>query len=501
MNASNAVGSPRISKRAVRGRFVPYVLGMGLIGLSLIMVLFTLYALALHDPFLGFLVAAALAAGVGLYLRSLGSPNADPSRREALATVLLIWIVFPLVGAIPYLITGHLSALNSFFEAMSGFTTTGATVIRDFESFPQSLFMWRAVTQWFGGVGIIVLFIAVLPHLAIAGRQMFLAEAPGPTSDRFTPRLRSTATAVLSVYAGLTLACMVAYLIGGMSVFDAVANAFTTLAAGGFSPNAESFAGYNAALGWIAVVFMAFAGANFALLYRAFRGRPRLLLGNTEFRVYLGISVGIALLIAISLSSTYGVFASLRHGFFQSLSIITTTGFASADFALWPERIQIFVVFLMLVGGSAGSAAGGIKVVRWMMLLDNSMQEVKRITRPRGVFLAQVNGQVVSRKVMRAVEAFVTLYIFLVAFSSVFLVAFGTDFVTAVTASLASVGNIGPGLSGVGPLGNFADLPAVSRGLLIFDMYAGRLEVVTVFMVFEAEWWSLPHGWFHNSGS
>ncbi|UCH27920.1 MAG: TrkH family potassium uptake protein [Trueperaceae bacterium] len=487
--------------KSSRDRFTPFVLGTSLIGLSLVMLLFTLYALLVHDPFLGFVVATALAAVLGVSLRYLGAPDADPSRRETIATVLLIWFAFPLIGAIPYLISGHLSALNAFFEAMSGFTTTGSTVITDFENFPQSLFLWRALTQWVGGIGILVLFISVLPHLAIAGRQLFIAEAPGPTSETLGPRVRHTATAVLSIYIGLTVACCLAYILGGMSIFDAVAHSFTTLAAGGFSPNALSFADYNAALSWIAVPFMAFAGTNFALLYRAFQGRPRLLLQSLEFRIYLTISVVIALLMAVNLSTTYGLAEALRHGFFQSLSIITTTGFASIDFAQWPQQVQIFIVFLMFIGGSAGSAAGGIKVVRWLIVLNGSLQEARHIVHPRGVFFARLNGQVIPPKVMQAVEAFFTLYFLLVVLSSVLLVGLGADFITALTASLASVGNIGPGLAGVGPLDNFAELSAFSRGILIFDMYAGRLEIITVFLLFESDWWHVPHHLFRGSDS
>jgi trk system potassium uptake protein TrkH len=483
---------------SLRGRFAPYVLGTALIGLALILAAMELYALVLHDPLRGFAVAALVAAGAGLGLRWLGARNANPSRRETLASVLLIWLCLPLVGALPFLITGHLSPLNALFESMSGFTTTGATVLANFEAFPRSLHLWR--TQWFGGVGIIVLFVAVLPHLALVGRQMFLAEAPGPTSDDIVPRLRGTANAVLSVYLGLTIACGVAYLVGGMTPFEAAAHALTTLSAGGFSPNGLSFAAYDSPfLGWSAIVFMAFAGANFALLYRVFRGRPGPLLRSSEFRIYLAVSVGVGLLLAGGLLADLGVADALRHGLFQALSIITTTGFASVDFALWPEPLQLLLVVLMFIGGSAGSAAGGIKIVRWLIIAESTRKELHRLAHPRGIFLTRVDGQRVPIKIVRAVEAFVTLYILLVALSAVVLVALGTDFVTALTASLAAVGNIGPGLAGVGPLASFADLPALGRGLLIFDMYAGRLEVVTVFAIFEPDWWLLPHRWTQSS--
>jgi trk system potassium uptake protein TrkH len=405
---------------------------------------------------------------------------------------MLLWLIIPAAGAGPFVLTGHLSPLNALFESMSGFTTTGATVLRDFTSFPKSLFMWRALTQWFGGVGIIVLFIAVLPQLAIAGRQLFFAEAPGPTEEKLSPRLRSTSNAVLYVYVGLTVACILLYWLAGMSFYDALAHAFTTLAAGGFSPNPLSFEGFAPLLSWVSVVFMTFAGANFALLYRAFTGKPRSLLKDPEFKVYLAIATSAALLIAFSIRHLYSPAEALRHGFFQSLSILTTAGYASADFALWPETPQMVLLILMFIGGCAGSAGGGIKVVRWLMIVKNTNREVRQTLHPRGVFPVRLGGRVVPEDVLRAVGAFITLYIGLFATTTALLVVFGADFITAFTASIACIGNVGPGLATVGPMASFADLHPISRALLIFSMYAGRLEVVTVFVIFDPKWWRLP---------
>ena len=481
----------------MRGRLAPYVLGIGLGGLALVMAFFALYAVALREDARGFFITALVAGLLGLLLARLGRPEAEPSRREALIGVLLLWWLIPAFGALPYTISGGMSPLNAAFESMSGFTTTGATVLRDFSTFSFSLFMWRALTQWFGGVGIIVLFIAVLPQLAIAGRQLFFAEAPGPTEERLTPRLRNTSNAVLIVYVGLTVACGLAYLLGGMSLYNATAHAFTTLSAGGFSPNGLSFEGFGSpALDWICIVFMGFSGANFALLFLGFQGRPLTLLRDAEFRAYLAISVVSALAVAAALIRLYGWGDALRHGFFQALAIVTTTGYASADFATWPRQAQVVLLVLMFIGGSAGSAAGGIKVVRWLILIKNTAREVRRTLHPRAILPVRVGERIIPEEVLRAVAAFITLYIGLFAVTTAVLIYFGAEFVTAFTAAIACIGNIGPGLSTVGPMANFADLHPVSRAVLIFGMYAGRLEVVTVFVVLDPQWWRLPRRWW-----
>ena len=477
----------------MRGRFAPYIVGSGLVALAAVLVPFLLWSLAAGDPWGGFAIAALAAAAVGGPLAWLGSTYADPSRREALMGVLLLWLAVPAFGAIPFSIDGGFSALNAMFESMSGFTTTGATVLRDFSSFSDPLFMWRSLTQWIGGVGIIVVFIAVFPQLAIAGRQLFFAEAPGPTEDRLTPRLRNTAGAVLIVYVGLTVACGAAYTFGGMTPFDAVAHAFTTIAAGGFSPRGLSFEAFQSpTLDWIAIVFMVFAGMNFALQFRALTGRPRLLLRDAEFRAYAGIIVVAGATVTLLLVPSYGLADGVRHALFQTLAILTTTGYASVDFALWDLRAQAVLVTLMFIGGSAGSAAGGIKVVRWLIVAKNAAREVQRSLHPRGVFPLRVGDRVVSEEVLRAVAAFITLYIGLFAVTTLALVFLGADFVSAFTATIACIGNIGPGLAAVGPMANFADLHPVSRGLLVFGMYAGRLEVVTVFVILSRGWWHLP---------
>ncbi|MDQ3460580.1 MAG: TrkH family potassium uptake protein, partial [Deinococcota bacterium] len=441
-----------------------------------------------------------LSSLLGIFFLLTGSRHSEPGRREAITGVLLLWLIFPLLGALPFAISGGFDFLDAFFESMSGFTTTGATMLREFEGFPLSLFMWRALSQWLGGVGIIVFFIAVLPQLALAGRQMFFAEVPGPTEEKLTPRLRNTATAVTVVYLLITVAAILSYWAAGMPFYDAVANGLTTPASGGFSPNGLSFAGYDSALlDWLAVLFMTLAGANFALQYRVLLGRPGDLLQDREFQAYLAIVLVAAGLLTYTLRDSYAPFDALRHGFFQSLTMITTTGYASADFALWPEDAQAVLVFLMFVGGSAGSAAGGIKVARWLIIGENSARELRRALHPRLVAPVRVGNRTVSEEVLRAVSAFVTLFAILTALTTVTLALLGADLTTAFTAAIACVGNIGPGLAAVGPMQHFADLHPVSKAVLIFGMYAGRLEIITVFIVLNADFWQLPRlNWFRR---
>lgn len=458
------------------------------------MLLFTVYGAWLEEPVAGFALTFAVSGVCGALLMRLGVHNAEPTRREAFIGVMLSWLLIPAFGALPYVISGGFTPIDAMFESMSGFTTTGATVLQDFDTFSQSLFMWRAISQWFGGVGIIVLFIAVFPQLAIAGRQLFFAEAPGPTEDRLTPRLRNTAGAVLVVYVGLTILCALAYFLAGMTVYEAVAHAFTTLAAGGFSPNGQSFEGYPAALSWVSLPFMLLAGANFALQYQAVSGRPKELFRDAEFRAYLVIVVVASGLLSVALWAEYPPLEALQHAFFQVLSILTTTGYASTDFVTWSTQAQTVLVLLMFIGGSAGSAAGGIKLVRWLIVLKNALRELRRALHPRQVLPLKVGQRRISEEVLRAVAAFITFYILLFALTAAWLAWFGADFITALTASIACIGNIGPGLAAVGPMLNFAELHPSSRILLTFAMYVGRLEIMTVLVVLSPEFWRLPRG-------
>ena len=476
----------------MRGRFAPFLVGAGLVALACVQACFAIYAALAAEPWLGFTATAATAAAFGVPLAWTGSAAAEPSRREALLAVLLLWLIVPLTGAIPYTVSGGMSLASAIFESMSGFTATGATAILDFDALSPSLFLWRGLTQWFGGIGIIVLFIAVLPQLAIAGRQLFFAEVPGPTDDRLAPRLRTTAGAVITVYLGLTALCCAAYLVAGQPAFDAVVHAFTTVAAAGFSPEPRSFESFSPVVHWVAIVFMMLAGVNFVLQFRVLQGRPHTLLRDREFRAYLAI-IGVGgTLVTLFLLPEYALVDAVRHGFFQVLSILTTTGYASVDYGLWEPRAQVILLVLMFVGGSAGSAAGGVKIVRWLIIGKNTAREVRRSLHPRGVFPVRIGERIVPEEVLRSVAAFITLYVGLFAFSTVVLVVLGADFVTGTTASMATIGNVGPGLGEVGPMGSYGVLHPASQALLSFNMYAGRLEILTVFVLAAPSWWVPP---------
>lgn len=491
--------APRPSGPSGRGRTAPFVIGSVLGAVGLLLTVFGAVALLLGEPAAGYALGAVVGVGSGLALRAWGRPGSpasrhgEPTRREALVALLASWVLVPAIGALPFVGAGVLGPLDAYFESMSGFTTTGATTITDFSAVGPVLFMWRAFTQWIGGIGIIVLFVGLFPQLAIAGRQLFFAEAPGPTEERLTPRLRHTAFALLAVYGALTAACILAYDLAGMRTYDAVAHAFTTMAAGGFSPHARSFEGLAPALMWVAVVFMLFAGSNFALLYRGFAGRSWAILRDIELRSYLGVAAAVSVAVALVLAADGFAFAEAwRHAAFQTVSILTSTGYASIDFGTWSERSQALLLLVAFIGGSAGSAAGGVKVVRWVILVQHTSREVRRTMHPRAVLPVRIGGRVVPEDVQRSVAAFITLYLSLFALTTVALVLLGEDFVTAFSATIACLGNIGPGLASVGPMASFAELHPLAKGLLIFAMYAGRLEVVTVFALLTRAWWRRP---------
>ncbi|MFN2321350.1 MAG: TrkH family potassium uptake protein [Trueperaceae bacterium] len=475
-----------------RGRFAPFVLGTGLLGLAAAAVVFAVGALLAGEDARGFAAVIGAATALGAPLRWIGRAGLEPTRREALVAVLALWFLIPLVGAAPYVASAAMTPLNALFESMSGFTATGATAIADFDAVPASVFLWRAFSQWVGGVGILVLFIAVFPQLAIAGRQIFYAEMPGPTQDRLTPRLRQTAGMVLGVYVTLTVVCATAYVLAAMPLFDAVAHALTTVAAAGFSPSARSFEAYHPAVDWVALVFMTLAAVNFVLLYRAFVGRPRDLWRDPELRAYVTIVAVVGALVVGQVWHLYAPGDAIRHGLFQVVSVITTTGYASVDYNEWPDAARALLIALMAIGGSAGSAAGGVKVARWLIIAKHTSREVRRALHPRAVLPIRVGDRVIGEDVLRAVAAFISLYTALVVFSTLVVALTGEDLITAFTASAATVGNIGPGLGTVGPMGSFADLHPVARGLLTFNMYAGRLEIVTVFVLATGGWWKLP---------
>jgi trk system potassium uptake protein TrkH len=377
------------------------------------------------------------------------------------------------------------------FESMSGLTTTGATVVTDFGSIGHGVFFWRSLTQWLGGLGVIALFVAVLPRLAIAGRELFFAEAAGPTDEKLTPQLRQTALALWRVYAALTLAQTAALMIAGMPLFDAMCHAMTTMAAGGFSPHPLSIAGYDsAAVDWIVTAFMFAAGANFALQYRAVRGSRVAVAQDEELRAYAGVLVIAAVLLSgFLLRSGLAPGDAIRHAAFQAVSIMTTTGYASADFQLWSDQARIVLLLLMFVGGCAGSAAGGPKVVRHILMARLTLRELRRTLHPRAILPVKLGGRVVPEDTLREVQVFMLFYLLTFAVGTAIVVSLGADLLTGITASIACLGNIGPGFGDVGPMASFASLHPVSKVVLTLEMWIGRLEVMTVLVFLRFEPW------------
>jgi trk/ktr system potassium uptake protein len=440
-----------------------------------------------------FVAAGIISVAVGQLMTRVTDTPPDQLRRvEGLAIVAGAWILVAHAAAIPY-VTAGMTPIDALFESMSGLTTTGATVMRDFSAYGRGVFFWRSLTQWLGGMGVIALFVAVLPRLGIGGRELFFAEAPGPTDDKLTPQIRKTAAALWSVYTGLTLAQVIALVITGMPLYDSICHSLTTLAAGGFSPHPSSIMGYqNPAAEWVICVFMFLAGANFALHYRALRGNFRLVWRDEELRAYTGIVLAAAVLVVFFLGGAAGsLLDRVRIGLFQVLSIITTTGYASVDFQLWNDQAKTVLLVLMFIGGCAGSAGGGPKVVRQVLIARYTLIELRRTLHPRGVLPVKLGGRVVSDDVMRAVLVFFLFYLLVFAVGTVIVISLGADIVTGITATIACLGNIGPGFNQVGPMGHFGDLPALSKVTLTVAMWVGRLEVLTVLVLLRPEVWRM----------
>jgi trk system potassium uptake protein len=444
---------------------------------------------------LGFVITALGTIVMAHFMRLAGGATAEATtermrRIEGMAIVAAAWMLMAHVAAIPYIWAG-LGFIDALFESMSGLTTTGATILRDFTIFGKGMFFWRAMTQWLGGMGVIALFVAVLPRLAIGGRELFFAEASGPTDEKLTPQLRQTALALWQLYAVLTAAQTAALWIAGMSLFDSVCHSMATLAAGGFSPHPASVAGYpSASIQWIIIVFMFIAGVNFALQVRVARGNGRALINDEEFRAYTAVVLAASALVFVFLKSSGDATAdAIRHATFQVVSIITTTGFASEDFQLWSDQAKIVLLALMFVGGSAGSAGGGPKVVRHVLMAKYTIRELRRPLHPRAVLPIKLGGRVIPDETMREVAVFVLFYILTFAVGAGIVILLGADIVTGISGTAALIGNVGPGFNAVGPMSHFGDLHPISRLVLTLEMWIGRLEVITVLVLLRPEVW------------
>ncbi len=439
-------------------------------------------------------LAAAVTVVIGLAVWKGFDRPGELTTREGFAAVGLAWTAMVAVGALPYLFTGSIdSVTNAVFETAAGFTTTGASIIPDPALLPHGIQLWRSLTQWIGGMGIIVLSVAILPLLGLGAVQLARAESPGPSPDRLTPRFRETAKRLWLVYVVFTVAQTVLLWAGDMSLFEAVNHSFTTLSTGGYSTNSGSLGAFSAYSQWVVIVFMVLAGASFSLHFRAARN-PRAYWKSAELRLYLAI-IGVAvILMAIGIWGG-AVTDVIRDAAFTAISIITTTGYATVDFGLWGPALQIMIVGLMFVGGMAGSTAGALKVYRLEVLYEASRADVRRLIHPRAVIIPRVGREPVPEPIVEAIQTFFLLYMF--AFmTGTFLLAFVGSFggpqldpVTAVSAVASSLGNVGPGLGLVGPAENYLVVPALGKWLLASLMIVGRLEVLPILILFNRELW------------
>lgn len=415
------------------------------------------------------------------------------SKRDAYIVVTLSWVLFSLFGSLPFILTGSIPSItDAFFETMSGFTTTGASVLNNIESMSHAVLFWRSLTQWLGGMGIIVLTLAILPLLGIGGMQLFVAEVPGPTPDKLHPRIKDTAKRLWYIYIIFTVAETLLLWAGDMDLFDAVNHSFTTMATGGYSTKQESIAYWDSPyIHYVISLFMFLAGTNFTLSYFALHLRFDKILKNEEFKYYLGFVFAFTLVIALIMAFTMnkGIEQSFRDSLFQVISIMTTTGFVTSDYLAWLPILGMLIFILMFFGGSAGSTGGGVKIIRVALLFKNSSLELKRLIHPNAVIPVRFNNKALDPQIITNVLAFVSFYILTVVASMMIMSSLGYDLDTSIGAVVATLGNIGPGIGEVGPVSNFSHIPAFGKWFLSFLMLIGRLELFTVLILFSPEFW------------
>ena len=475
---------------------------LNILGKLLIVLSFTLltpipFSLYYGDGMVAdFLLCACCGALLGGAMVALFMPEKELGYRDGFAVVVLSWVLFAFLGALPYYFSGAMpSFIDCYFESMSGFTTTGSTILSQVEVLPKSVLFWRAMTHWMGGMGIIVLSLAVLPLLGIGGMQLFQAEMPGPTKDRLAPRIQDTARILWSAYLLFTLVETLLLMLGGLSFFDAVCHSFATLATGGFSTHSTSINHFQSVyVETVIIVFMFLAGVNFSLHYHGLRGRFSAYWQNEEFRLYVILSLSSVLILMVAnwYYQTYtGLGENLRTALFQVYTVMTTTGFGTADFNQWPAVCKVLLVALMFVGGCAGSTGGGIKVVRFLLFFKYARLQLRSLVHPRAVGTIKMGHVKVPQEVMISILGFFALYIAFFLLASLVVTGLGVDLVTGTTAVIATLNNIGPGLNLVGPTQNFGDLPPLAKMVLTFCMLAGRLELYTVAVLLTPDFWSM----------
>lgn len=423
--------------------------------------------------------------------------NKRIGKREGFLIVGIGWFIVALFSSIPFWLSGVLpSFTNAIFESVSGLTTTGASVINDIESVPKGILLWRSLTQWIGGMGIIVLTVAMFPLLGIGGVELFVAEAPGPTSDKIHPRIKETAKRLWLIYVGLTALLTILLRLNGMNLYDAINHGLTTIATGGFSTKNASIAHFqNTSIHYIILVFMFVAGINYTVIYYSLKGKFKKVWSSDEFKTYFLFIIGltVSVTIIVNNNTNNGLEQSFREAAFQVISIITTTGFVSADYTAWTPALTLLFFILLFIGGCAGSTSGGIKIIRHLVIFKNSFLEIKRLLHPKAMIRVKIDKKIVAPRVLTHILVFLLLYIMLFIFGSILMSALLFEFerplLTAIGAVATSLGNVGPAIGDLGPTNNFADIPVVGKWVLVFLMLLGRLELFTVLILFTPYFW------------
>jgi trk system potassium uptake protein TrkH len=477
----------------VNPRLAAQIIGLLVAATGGTQILLVAVALAFGEPVLPYLGSGLLGVVFGAGLALPARPRERRLRpRDAYLIVAGSWLLVSLAGALPFVTTGVLGPLDAFFESVAGFTTTGSSAMTDIEAAPRTLLLWRAFTQWVGGMGIILFTIAILPLLGIGGMQLFRIEVPGPVTDKLRPRVIETARRLWAIYVGLTALEWLLLWLAGLSHFDAICHAFSTLATGGFSTRNASIGAYGSAtVEWIVIVFMALAGVNFVVHYRVLTQGPRQLLRDGELRYYLAMLGAATLLVVAVLPAEHAgsLETSLRNGLFAVTSIATTTGFATVDFERWPALAQLVLLQLMILGGMAGSTAGGLKSLRVLIGFRSVAVAIAKLVHPHAVRPVKYARRAVPDDVVAGIWAFFTAYFAIAALAAAVITAAGYDIVTAVSAALTALGNVGPGLGAVGPADNFAHCPGGVKLVLAGCMLAGRLEVFTLLVLLQPAFW------------
>jgi len=483
-------------------KHVFHLVGLSWIILGASMLLSALWSYYYNDPDLyGILQACGITISAGLVvsLIAYSKKSRELTARDGFAIVTVGWVAMSIFSALPMYFSTELSYTNCFFEAMSGLTTTGATILGShntlmIEDLPHGLLFWRSFTPFIGGMGIILFSIAILPMLGIGGVQLFRAEVAGPTADKLTPRVKQTAKLLWSIYLGFVFILCLILKIEGMPWFDALCHSFTTIATSGFSTKNASIGAYSGIIQWTIIIFMFLAATNFSLHYYFIAKGKFEYYKDQEFRVYLGLCIIISILFFINISSTneYPMNSlTLRHSIFTAVSILTTTGFSTDNFNDWPEMSKTLLFFLFFIGGSAGSTTGGMKIIRSILVYKYLVSEIRKLLHPKGIFPIRIGGKSIQDDVVKNTLGFYLFFIFIFASSAVIFSFTGLDIETALSASASAIGNIGPGLGTIGPTQNWAHFTDLAKWVSSFCMLLGRLEIFTVMVLFSRSFWRI----------